>query len=154
MHYIQSVLKLKHRMSKFAGLRNPSAGFRKLLAVLMLIVLSENRCGFFISLFLFLSDEAGFDHKAHNIVFLKHPALQEATSDQASSSVTALCCRKHMKYKHKRMFFFLQANEARFPERRGWHVCPTAKMKCNTKAKPTPLKLNYWPWFSRLIIFS
>ncbi|KAK2872565.1 hypothetical protein Q8A67_022462 [Cirrhinus molitorella] len=42
-------------------------------------------------------DEAGFDHKAHNIVFLKHPALQEATSDQASSSVTALCCRKHMK---------------------------------------------------------
>ncbi len=55
MHYIQSVLKLKHRMSKFAGLRNPSAGFRKLLAVLMLIVLSENRCGFFISLFLFLS---------------------------------------------------------------------------------------------------
>lgn len=53
------------------------------------------------SLSLSLSDEAGFDHKAHNIVFLKHPALQEATS-----SVTALCCRKHMKYKHKRMFFF------------------------------------------------
>lgn len=102
-------------MSKFAGLSHPSAGFRKLLAVLMLIVLSENRCGFLIS----LSYEAGFDHKAHNIVFLKHPALQEATSDQASSSVTALCCRKH-KYKHKRMFcFFLQANEARFPERRG-----------------------------------
>lgn len=26
-------------------------------------------------LFFSFSDEAGFDHKAHNIVFLKHPAL-------------------------------------------------------------------------------
>lgn len=74
-------------MSKFASLSHPSAGFRKLLAVLMLIVLSENRCGFFTSPSLFHSDEAAFDHKAHGIVFLKHPALQEATSDQASFSV-------------------------------------------------------------------
>ncbi len=57
------------------------------------------------SLSLSLSDEADFDHKAHNIVFLKHPALQDATSDQASSSVTAVCCRKHMKYKHNIFFF-------------------------------------------------
>lgn len=88
-------------MSKYSAPLHPSAGFGELLAVLMLIVLSENRCGFFTS----RSDEAAFDHKAHDIVFLKHPALQEATSDQASSFVIQICCRKHMKYKQKRMCF-------------------------------------------------
>jgi len=107
MHYIQSVLTLKQRMSKFTGLSHPSAGFRKLLAVLLLIVLSESRCGFFTStsfspsLSLPLSDEAAFDHNAQDIVFLKHPALREAISDQASFSVSPLHCRIH-----KRMFFF------------------------------------------------
>lgn len=142
MHYIQFVLKLKHRMSKFAGLSHPSAGFRKLLAVLMLIVLSENRCGFFISLLLFLSlmRQTSITRLTilsfSNIRLSRRPHL---TRPPPLSLVYVVENIWSINIKEC-FFFFLQANEPKAPKRWGRHICPAAKTKRNTKAKPTPLQ--------------
>lgn len=116
-----------------------------MLAVLTLIVLSENRCGFAASLWWGSPPSQGPRYCVSQTSgppgghiwpghFLCHRSLS----------------RKTLSINIKEWGFFL--SEAGVPKRDVLLVCPAAESKHNTKAKPAPSESHIWPRFTRLII--